>query len=136
MFQKTYSHDSYYNLKAQAPRPMSTATEMFDTDFEDEDDNNSIIEIEDDYSPRVSMHSVSFTVLPSQYACSNLHRLVGQVKPLSIPMTFLHQNLISSVASIILQYSSRIRRRNQLKAQKVRISLGSRKRLLQTRNTT
>lgn len=52
MFQKAPPMDSFFNMKALAPRPMSTATEMFDTDFEDSD-------IEDNNSPRLSVHSVS-----------------------------------------------------------------------------
>jgi hypothetical protein len=52
MFQKGQPRDSFFNMKALAPRPMSEATEMFDTDFEDDS------EIEDN-SPRLSMGSVS-----------------------------------------------------------------------------
>ena len=49
-YQKSYT-------QALAPRPISNATEMFDTDFE-EDDNNSDIEDEEEYSPRISLNSV------------------------------------------------------------------------------
>lgn len=56
MFQKGQTTDSFFNMKALAPRPMSEAT-MFDTDFEDDDS-----EIED-YSPRISINSVSPTAL-------------------------------------------------------------------------
>jgi len=52
MFQRGKSQDAFFNMKALAPRPMSEATEMFDTDFEDES------EIEDN-SPRLSLGSVS-----------------------------------------------------------------------------
>jgi hypothetical protein len=52
MFQKAQPMDSFFNMKALAPRPMSTATEMFDTDFEDSD-------TEDSNSPRLSVNSVS-----------------------------------------------------------------------------
>jgi hypothetical protein len=54
MYQKAESQDSFFNMKALAPRqrPMSEATD-FDTDFEDEDS-----EIEEN-SPRLSMGSVS-----------------------------------------------------------------------------
>jgi hypothetical protein len=52
MFQKGQPRDSFFNMKALAPRPMSDATEMFDTDFEDDS------EVEDN-SPRFSMGSVS-----------------------------------------------------------------------------
>jgi hypothetical protein len=53
MFQKGHQ-ESFFNMKALAPRPMSTATEMFDTDFEDDDNSD----IEEDYSPRISLNSV------------------------------------------------------------------------------
>ncbi len=59
MFQKGYAPDSFL-MKAQAPRPISNATE-FDTDFEDEDINSDIEDIEEDYSPRISLNSVSMT---------------------------------------------------------------------------
>lgn len=55
MFQKGHT-DSFFNMKALAPRPLSEAT-VFDTDFEDDDDS----EIEDDNSPRLSLNSVSLT---------------------------------------------------------------------------
>lgn len=43
-------------MKALAPRPLSNATEMFDTDFEDDD---SVIESDvEDNSPRLSLNSV------------------------------------------------------------------------------
>jgi hypothetical protein len=53
MFHREHSQDAFFDMKALAPRPMSDATEMFDTDFEDEDS-----EIEDN-SPRLSLASVS-----------------------------------------------------------------------------
>jgi len=52
MFQKGQPRDSFFNMKALAPRPMSEATEMFDTDFEDDSEP-------EDNSPRLSMGSVS-----------------------------------------------------------------------------
>ena len=52
MFQKGQSTDAFFNMKALAPRPLSDATEMFDTDFEDDES-----EIEDN-SPRLSVNSV------------------------------------------------------------------------------
>lgn len=55
MFQKGQPQDTFFNMKALAPRPMSEATEMFDTDFEDES------ELEDN-SPRLSYGSVSLIV--------------------------------------------------------------------------
>lgn len=53
MFQKGQPTDAFFNMKALAPRPLSDATEMFDTDFEDDDS-----EVEDN-SPRLSINSVS-----------------------------------------------------------------------------
>ena len=56
MFQKGH-HGSFFDMKALAPRPMSSSTEMFDTEFED--DNSEIEEEEEeDYSPRISINSV------------------------------------------------------------------------------
>jgi hypothetical protein len=55
MFQKG-RQDAFFNMTALAPRPLSTATEMYDTDFEDD---NSDIE-EEEYSPRISLNSVRF----------------------------------------------------------------------------
>lgn len=52
MFQKGHQ-DAFFNMRALAPRPMSTATEMFDTDFEDD-----LSDIEDN-SPRHSVNSSS-----------------------------------------------------------------------------
>ncbi|OBT50165.1 hypothetical protein VE04_10092, partial [Pseudogymnoascus sp. 24MN13] len=52
MFQKG-QHGSFFDMKALAPRPMSSSTEMFDTDFEDD---GSEIE-EGEYSPRISINS-------------------------------------------------------------------------------
>lgn len=53
MFQRG-QQGSFFDMKALAPRPMSTSTEIFDTDFEDDD--SEIDEAE--YSPRVSINSV------------------------------------------------------------------------------
>lgn len=53
MFQKGGQPiDAFFNMKALAPRPMSSATE-FDTDFEDD-----FSDVEDN-SPRLSVNSVS-----------------------------------------------------------------------------
>jgi hypothetical protein len=59
MFQKGQPTDAFFNMKALAPRPVSDATEMFDTDFED---NES--EVEDNNSPRLSINSVSAITSP------------------------------------------------------------------------
>ena len=66
MFQKGDPRDQFFNMKALAPRPMSTAT-VFDIDYEEDDDS----EIEDDspISPRFSLNSVS------RPACMALHPL-------------------------------------------------------------
>lgn len=56
MFQRGHPRDTVFNMKALAPRPLSNATEMFDTDFEDDD---SVIESDvEDNSPRLSLNSV------------------------------------------------------------------------------
>lgn len=51
MFQKGQPTNTFFNMKALAPRPLSDATEMFDTDIEDDDS-----EVEDN-SPRLSINS-------------------------------------------------------------------------------
>jgi hypothetical protein len=60
MFQRG-TQDAFFNMKALAPRPMSAATQMDmdDTDFEDD---NSIIDEEEEYSPRISLNSVGSPV--------------------------------------------------------------------------
>lgn len=55
MFQRAPPQDTFFNMKALAPRPMSEATEMFDTDFEDDSET-------EDSSPRLSLGSVSLLV--------------------------------------------------------------------------
>ncbi|KAE9381650.1 hypothetical protein N431DRAFT_490977 [Stipitochalara longipes BDJ] len=52
MFQRGQPTDAFFNMKQLAPRPVSDATEMFDTDFEDEES-----EMEDNNSPRLSINS-------------------------------------------------------------------------------
>jgi len=52
MFRKG-PQDTFFNMTALAPRPLSTATEMYDTDFEDDTSD-----VEEDYSPRISINSV------------------------------------------------------------------------------
>jgi len=52
MFQRGQTTDSFFNMKALAPRPISNATE-FDTDFEDD------MSEPEDNSPRLSVNSVS-----------------------------------------------------------------------------
>jgi hypothetical protein len=77
MFQKTYG-DGFFNVKALAPRPQSTVTLIYDTEFED--DNSSDIEIEEDYSPRVSLNSVRSTIQVIDYFLLTFLRLDGGVK--------------------------------------------------------
>ena len=61
MFQQGH-HGSFLDMKALAPRPVSASTEMFDTEFEDDGS-----EIEEDYSPRISINSVR--VVPVAGCC-------------------------------------------------------------------
>jgi len=93
MFQRG-TPDPFFNMKALAPRPLSNATEMYDTEFEDDSSD-----IEEDYSPRISLNSVcSFLQNPNIVAVNtDFSRLVGGAKRLSHHMrTCLHQNLIIS----------------------------------------
>ncbi|KAI1341537.1 hypothetical protein F5Y15DRAFT_359306 [Xylariaceae sp. FL0016] len=64
MRQKSLLHDSFFGLKGLEPRPTSVATEIVDTDWDEED---IVSEIEDDEqnSPRVSLNSQSATTLSS-----------------------------------------------------------------------
>lgn len=55
MFQRGQPKDTFFNMKTLEPRPMSEATEMFDTDFEDDESE------EEDNSPRLSLNSVRKT---------------------------------------------------------------------------
>jgi hypothetical protein len=59
MFQKGEPVEPFFNMKALAPRPVSDATEMFDTDFEDDDS-----EVDEADSPRLSLNSVCLLVHP------------------------------------------------------------------------
>jgi len=59
MFQNGQPIDAFFNMKALAPRPVSDATEMFDTDFEEDQS-----ELEDNNSPRLSINSVSTIIAP------------------------------------------------------------------------
>lgn len=58
MQQKSRLHDSFFGMKGPEPRPSSIATEIVDTEWDDED---IISDIEDDEadSPRMSLQSVS-----------------------------------------------------------------------------
>jgi hypothetical protein len=74
MFQKGHPKDPFFNMKARAPRPMSDATEMFDTDFEDDQS-----EIEDNNSPRLSINSVSAITLHSSPPLTVTYRAANKV---------------------------------------------------------
>ncbi|OTA97962.1 hypothetical protein M434DRAFT_26362 [Hypoxylon sp. CO27-5] len=56
MRQKSHLHDPFFGLKGLDPRPTSIATEIVDTEWDEEDD---VSEIEDDDpdSPRISLNS-------------------------------------------------------------------------------
>ncbi|KAI0136612.1 hypothetical protein BJ170DRAFT_573932 [Xylariales sp. AK1849] len=57
MKQKSRLHESFFGMKGFEPRPSSIATEIVDTDWDEDED--IVSEIEDDYtnSPRVSLNS-------------------------------------------------------------------------------
>jgi hypothetical protein len=55
------SQDAFFNMKALAPRPESPANDMYETDFEDDDDGSDFETEEpalEGNSPRLSMNSV------------------------------------------------------------------------------
>lgn len=59
MQQKTRLHDSFFGLKGPEPRPSSIATEIVDTDWDEDDDIISENEEDDgNNSPRLSLNSV------------------------------------------------------------------------------
>ena len=81
MFQKAHPKDAFFNMRQLAARPISDATEMFDTDFEDEES-----EIDDSNSPRLSINSVS-TIAPSLPSLLiETHRAANKVKRRYLPM--------------------------------------------------
>ncbi|OTB15734.1 hypothetical protein K445DRAFT_75236 [Daldinia sp. EC12] len=68
MRQKSQLHDPFFGLKGFDPRPTSVATEIVDTDWDEEDDIISEIEDDDPDSPRISLNSSgqpSFTTVSS-----------------------------------------------------------------------
>ncbi len=81
MFQKAHPKDAFFNMRQQAARPMSDATEMFDTDFEDDES-----EIEDSNSPRLSINSVSIIAPRSPSLLMRTHRVANKVKRQYPPM--------------------------------------------------
>lgn len=58
MRQKSHFHDPFFGLKGLDPRPTSVATEIVDTEWDEEDDIVSEIEDDDPNSPRISLNSV------------------------------------------------------------------------------
>lgn len=105
MFQRGHSKETFFNMKALAPRPMSSATE-FDTDFEDDDS-----EIEDN-SPRLSMNSVSARHR-GFYSLLINHRLVDEARqPYPPSRKYIHQAWtpkISMASGLIWLRRSRLR---------------------------
>lgn len=64
MQQKARPHDSFFGLKGPEPRPSSIATEIVDTDWDEDEDIISENEEDDgNNSPRLSLNSVRSTVL-------------------------------------------------------------------------
>lgn len=63
MFQKGEVRQPFFNMKALAPRPISTAT-VFDTDFEDDDS-----EMDEADSPRISLNSVCYDESQPSESC-------------------------------------------------------------------
>lgn len=57
MRQKVHLHDPFFGLKGLDLRPSSIATEIVDTEWDEEDDVSEI-EDEDPNSPRISLNSV------------------------------------------------------------------------------
>lgn len=89
MFQRGELKDPFFNMKALAPRPVSNATEMFDTDFEDDDS-----EVEEADSPRFSLNSVCcLTLLPIFTPLTEIYlRLVEGVRlPYHLLRKYTHQ---------------------------------------------
>ncbi|KAI8962721.1 hypothetical protein F5Y11DRAFT_356812 [Daldinia sp. FL1419] len=70
MRQKSQFHDPFFGLKGYDPRPTSVATEIVDTEWDEDEDEDIVSEIEDDDpdSPRISINSSgqpSFTTVSS-----------------------------------------------------------------------
>ncbi|KAI1767528.1 hypothetical protein GGR53DRAFT_97551 [Hypoxylon sp. FL1150] len=59
MRQKSHLHDPFFGLKGLDQRPTSVATEIVDTEWDEDDDDDVVSEIEDDdpNSPRLSLNS-------------------------------------------------------------------------------
>ncbi|XDG10080.1 hypothetical protein ABKA04_009695 [Annulohypoxylon sp. FPYF3050] len=57
MRQKNTFHDPFFGLKGLDPRPTSIATEIVDTEWDEEEDTISEIEDDDPDSPRISLNS-------------------------------------------------------------------------------
>ncbi|KAI2466619.1 hypothetical protein F4781DRAFT_445014 [Annulohypoxylon bovei var. microspora] len=59
MRQKGHLHDPFFGLKGLDPRPTSIATEIVDTEWDEDEDDDIVSEIEEDDpdSPRISLNS-------------------------------------------------------------------------------
>ncbi|KAI1213954.1 uncharacterized protein F4807DRAFT_409910 [Annulohypoxylon truncatum] len=57
MRQKSHFHDPFFGLKGLDPRPTSIATEIVDTEWDEDEDIVSEIEDDDPDSPRISLNS-------------------------------------------------------------------------------
>lgn len=58
MQQRSRTHDSFFGMKGPEPRPSSIATEIVDTDWDEDEIVSDIEEEEDPNSPRLSLNSV------------------------------------------------------------------------------
>ncbi|KAK6205793.1 DNA-binding transcriptional regulator ume6 [Pestalotiopsis sp. IQ-011] len=57
MQQRSRTHDSFFGMKGPEPRPSSIATEIVDTDWDEDEIISDIEEEEDPNSPRLSLNS-------------------------------------------------------------------------------
>jgi hypothetical protein len=86
MFQKGKPAQTFFNMKALAPRPVSDATEMFDTDFEDDESD-----AEAD-SPRLSLNSVCCALSSDIFFLTDRSSLVEGVRLLYRPLRkYIHR---------------------------------------------
>lgn len=95
MFQKGQPKDAFFNMRQLAARPMSDATEMFDTDFEDDEST-----IDDSNSPRLSINSVSAIALHSPSLLTATYRAADEVERRYLLLKkYIHQVHTNSKAS-------------------------------------
>ncbi|KAL3423926.1 PH domain-containing protein [Phlyctema vagabunda] len=111
MFQRGQPTDTFFNMKSLSPRPVSNATEMFDTDFEDDES-----EVED-YSPRHSTGRRSETTLssfeevhtPSPYEVQTFNFDLPAKKPVEGPTgPHLFRSSLESSLSIPSRYEDEV----------------------------